>query len=343
MAKRPTIPDLAQAAGVSISTVNRVINNAESVRQSTRELVFRVAQEIGFYGLGTIQHAIHVHRESFRFGVLLLQKHRQFYASLSQALKVAAEKRLDKRIELFIEHLDDLSPQIVCERLEAMAQDCDAIALVSAEHPLISNKIDSILERDIPVFGLITPLAAKGNVGFVGLDNFKVGRTAAWAFDQMCKAPGKIGILLGNNRYRNQDQNESGFRSYFRENNQSFQLLEPLATYESSAIAREKTEELLSEHPDLQGLFISGGGITGAIAALRDCPRSRDLVIVGYELFDTTRTALIEGNLSLVISHPLDRLAEQTIANLIQSKATGLQNATISTQLGFDIYTPENL
>ena len=41
------------------------------------------------------------------------------------------------------------------------------------------------------------------------------------------------------------------------------------------------------------------------------------------------QTALIEGNLSLVISHPLDRLAEQTIANLIQ--------------LGFGINTPENL
>ena len=34
---RPTIKDLAQEAGVSVSTVNRVINNAETVRQSTRE------------------------------------------------------------------------------------------------------------------------------------------------------------------------------------------------------------------------------------------------------------------------------------------------------------------
>ncbi len=343
MAKRPTIPDLAEAAGVSISTVNRVIKNADSVRQSTRELVLRVAQEIGFYGLGTIQHAVHSNRESYKFGILLLQKHRQFYASLAQALKRAAERRLDKSIELDIEHLDDLSPHIICERLEAMALDCDAIALVSAEHPLISDTIDSILERDIPVFGLITPISAKGNVGFVGLDNFKVGRTAAWAFDTMCKTPGKIGILLGNHRYRNQDQNESGFRSYFRENNPNFQLLEPLATYESSAVAREKTEELLQKHPDLRGLFISGGGITGAISALRDNRRPDGLIVVGYELIDATRAALIDHTMSLIISHPLDRLAEQTIASLIQSNATGVQTATISSQLGFDLYTPENV
>ena len=33
--------------------------------------------------------------------------------------------------------------------------------------------------------------------------------------------------------------NESGFRSYFREHNQNFTLLEPKSTYESAAVARE--------------------------------------------------------------------------------------------------------
>ena len=90
MVKHPTIRDLAQAAGVSISTVNRVINNSESVRQPTRELTMSVAQEIGFFGLSTIRHVINARRESFRFGILLLQKHRRFYASLALTLTQAA-------------------------------------------------------------------------------------------------------------------------------------------------------------------------------------------------------------------------------------------------------------
>lgn len=65
MVKHPTIRDLAQAAGVSISTVNRVINNSESVRQPTRELTMSVAQEIGFFGLSTIRHVINARRASF--------------------------------------------------------------------------------------------------------------------------------------------------------------------------------------------------------------------------------------------------------------------------------------
>ena len=58
MIRRPTIPDLAEAAGVSVSTVNRVINRAESVRKPTRDRVLAVAQDIGFYGVGSIAHSV---------------------------------------------------------------------------------------------------------------------------------------------------------------------------------------------------------------------------------------------------------------------------------------------
>ena len=35
-------------------------------------------------------------------------------------------------------------------------------------------------------------------------------------------------------------------------------------------------------------------------------PRRKDFVTVGYELFDATRTGLLDGTLTMVISHPLD-------------------------------------
>jgi LacI family transcriptional regulator len=155
--------------------------------------------------------------------------------------------------------------------------------------------------------------------------------------------PCKIGILVGNHRYRNQELNEVGFRSYFREHNSDFQLLEPLSTYESAAVAREMTEKLFNDHPDLGGLFVSGGGITGAIAALRDRPRDKGFIAVGYELFDTTRAALIDGTLTMVISHPLERFAQETIRTLIRAKLAGPDAGAQSVSLGFDIYSPENI
>jgi LacI family transcriptional regulator len=166
---------------------------------------------------------------------------------------------------------------------------------------------------------------------------------AAWAFDKMVRNPGKIGLLVGTHRLRNQELNESGFRSYFREHTSGFTILEPLATYESAAIAREHIETLLAQHPDLCGVFISGGGITGAIAALRDTPKRQDFVAVGYELFEDTRAALIDGTLSMVISHPTLQFAQETIATMLKCHAAGPNAGAHRATIGFDIHISESV
>lgn len=341
--KRPTIPDLARAAGVSVSTVNRVIHDPESVRLPTRKRVQAAAESISFYGLGTIDHSVRQGQERHKLGILLQQQNRSFYRSLGEALKHEATRSPDGRVDLTIRHMDDASPDAVARLLIEVSKDCDSVALVGAQHPILADAIDEVLDRGVPVCGLIAPLSARGNVGFVGLDNWKVGRTAAWAFDRLTREPGRIGILVGNHRYRNQELNESGFRSYFREHNDRFTLLEPMSTYESAAVAREHVEHLIGTYPDLRGLFVSGGGITGAIAALRDLPRRKDFVTVGYELIDVTRSALIDGVLTLAIAHPMEAFAKETIATMIRAKRAGPEAGSQRSILNFEVYTSENV
>ncbi|MEZ5670108.1 MAG: LacI family DNA-binding transcriptional regulator [Alphaproteobacteria bacterium] len=340
---RPTIRDLAQAAGVSVSTVNRVLGNAGTVRQATMQRVHAAAERIGFYGLGAIRSHVAASRPKHRFGFLLQQPTRAWYRSLGQALEAAAARIEDREIDVRIEFAADLSPQHVASRLVALGDDCDAVGVVAAVHPLVKQAVETLRQRGVPVFALISQLSATGDVHYVGLDNWKVGRTAAWAFAHICRAPGKLGILVGNHRYRCQEMNESGFRSYFREFAPAFTLLEPLSTFETAAIAEEMTERLLREHPDLTGLFISGGGITGAIAALRASGRAGDLVAVGYEMMDATRTALVDGVLTLVIAHPLARLAAETIGGMIAAAPAAADAATRTVVLPFDIFTRENI
>ena len=341
--KRPTIPDLAKAAGVSVSTVNRILTKAGSVRQPTRERVLRAAEDIGFYGLGTIEHAALRGRATHRIGVLLLPGGRAFYRNLGVAIREVAANHAEDRIELTLEFLEDLSPEKIASHIVSLGERCEAIAIVAPQHPLVADAIDAVIQRGVPVAALIGPLTARGNVSFVGIDNWKVGRTAAWAFDKMVRVPGKIGILIGNHRFRNQEMNESGFRSYFREYNNDFTLLEPLSTYESAAIAREHVEKLLTDHPDLCGLFVSGGGITGALAGLRDTPRRDDFVAVGYEMFYETRAALTDGTLSMVISHPMEKFAHETLATLIKAKKAGPKMGAQRAAFGFDIFLPESV
>ena len=340
---RPTIRDLAREANVSVSTVNRVLSGASSVKDGTIQKVKEAAERIGYYGLGTIRAQIVSRRPKRRFGFLLQQPNRTFYQMIGAALKAAASEVADHDIDVELLFAEDLSPHFIAGKLHELGQYCNAVGVVSAVHPLVSQAVSALQERNVSVFALISQLSATGSVNYVGLDNWKVGRTSAWAFHHMCKAPGKIGILVGNHRYRCQEMNESGFRSYFREFAPDFQLLEPLSTFETNAIAEEITTKLITDHPDLIGLFISGGGMSGALTAVRTCGKTGKLIAVGYELTDHTRGGLLDGALTMVIAHPLQKLARETIAGMIRASTAPSDSGNQTTVLPFEIYTRENI
>lgn len=341
--RRPTIRDVAKEAKVSVATVNRVLSGSEAVRQGTRERVMLAAEQIGFYGMGALRSRVAAARPRYRFGFLLHQPGRAFYHNVAEALRLSAGAIADCEIEVRTEFLDDLSPQHIASRMLVLGQECDALGVVAAVHPLVVQAVDTLQARNVPVFALISQISATGEIHYVGLDNWKVGRTAAWAFEHLCREPGKLGILVGNHRYRCQEMNESGFRSYFREHAPGFTLLEPLLTYESRAVAQEMTEKLLADHPDLSGLYVAGGGITGAIAALRSTGRAGKLIVVGYELMDVTRAALLDGTLTFVISHPLARIAQEALAGMVRAVSAPGESGSFTTILPFDIYTRENI
>lgn len=339
--RRPTIPDLAEAAGVSVATVNRVLSGAANVRLATRERVQQAAEDIGFYGLGSIQARVAAARPHLRLGVLLLQPHRPFYQNVARAFQSEAPRTPGAEVDLRLEFLEDLSPQNTANRLEAMAADCQAIAVVSAAHPTVAEAVARVQARGVAVFALIAPLSSTGQVPYVGIDNWKLGRTGAWAFAHICKAPGKIGMLVGNPRFRNQEITEASFRSYFREYAPDFTLLEPLSTFESADVAQEVTGRLLADTPDLVGLYVNGGGVTGAIAALQAVGAAGRVVTVGHDLTPVTREALIDGTMTMVISHPLAELAREAIDGMIRACAQPASNLT--SIVPFEIYTRENL
>jgi LacI family transcriptional regulator len=341
---RATIQDVAKAADMSVSTVNRALHEPEKVREHTLQLVLQAAESVGFYGIGSIKEGLKSSRPKVRIGLLLMQRNRHFYKSLAKAFEDASLAVRDHEILIQIDYQDELSPQNVADRLTHLAQYADVIGVVAPEHPIVSATIERLAETGKKFFGLISSQTARCNVGYVGLDAWKVGRMAGWVFDNFCKNnAAKIGILVGNHRFRSQEANESGFRSYLREHASNLVLLEPQSTFENSNIAREVTEDMLHKHVDLAGLFVCGGGISGVIAALRDSGRGNDVFVVGYDKTEVTQNAVLDGTINLLISHPLKALAEQAIAAIIRTRDSSAGQSVPTLLLPFEIYTSENI
>lgn len=340
MARRATIQDLAEQAGVSVSTIDRILNGRAKVRPATAAKVLAVAEALQFYALPSLRERLRREGERVRLGFLLQQSHRTFYRLIAEALHQAAAESTEP-VEVLIEHMDDLSPEAVSARMVQMGGQVQAIAVVSAQHARIAHAIEALSEAGVPTYGLISELSAACEVGYVGLDNWRVGRTAAWAVAGLCRRPGRVGILIGNHRYRCQEMNESGFRSYCREHAVAFTLLEPLQTFEDRSIARDVTDQLLRQEPDLVGLYVSGGGMAGVLEALRSSGRGRAIVTVGHEITDHTRLGLIDNDLSLVLAHPIQRLANEAVVHMLRDLRAG--TGAVKRLIGFDIFTPENI
>ncbi|MGX5850611.1 LacI family DNA-binding transcriptional regulator [Mesorhizobium sp. PL10] len=340
---RPTISDLADAAGLSTSTVKRVISGGGLVRADTMERVRAAAEEIGFYGLGSIRGSIASRRPQHTFGIILQQPNHAFGQSATEGLEVAAKAIIDRDIRLRVYQLDDLSPEHVAAQISNLDADVEAVAIVAAEHPIVTEAIDRLAERGVPVFALVSPLSARLLSGYIGLDGWKVGRTAAWAFETACRQPGKLGILVGTHRYRCHELNEAGFRSYFREHGGDFTLLEAVSTFESEGIAREVTDKLLREHDDVVGIYAASGGIAGVVGAIRDAGKKGKIVVVTYDLSAATKEGLLNKSLTLVISHPFMKIGQEAITAMLRAVQSSSDVGLQTVYLPFDVLTPENL
>lgn len=338
MARRHTIQDLAAQSGVSVSTIDRILNGRDQVRPATAARVLAAAEEMGFYALPALRQRLQPARPRVKLGFLLQQSDRGFYLGIAEALRSAAAAQ---PVDVVIEHLDDLSPDAVAARILRLGAQVQALAVVSAEHPRISAAVEELGRNGIPTYGLISELSAACSTGYIGLDNWRVGRTAAWAVTGMSRRPGRVAIIMGNHRYRCQDLNESGFRSYCREHAPDFTVLEPVQTFEDNGIAREVTEQLLRREPDLAGLYVGGGGMPGVLQALRATGRAGTVVVVGNDMTEHTRAGLIDRILTMIIAHPIQRLTAEAVVQML-GDVTGRASPG-KRVLGFELFTPENV
>lgn len=342
---RPTIADLAQSAGVSVSTVNRILGGSNSVRPGTIERVRNAAEEIGFYGLGVIDARKKEAMPHYRFGFLLQQSSRELYQLFAQRIREAAGRRRDEQVEPVIEFVDRLEPDNIAGRLIALGEHCAAVSVIAADHPLIAQAIQALRADGKPAVAYITDQSAPDRAGYVGADNWKLGRAAAWFIANTTHRPGRVALFIGNHRYQCQDISDASFRSYVRENAAHLTVDDSRPTFEEPAEAYRIVKELLAEVDDLVGIYVAGGGISGVLRALREAPeeRRRAVRLICRDIGPETRKGLAEGLITAALCHPLDRTSDQLIQTMLDALGQKENGVTLQHTVPFEIITPENL
>jgi LacI family transcriptional regulator len=343
--RRPTISDLAERAGVSVATVDRVLNRRHSVREMTVRRVLNAAEELGYHATGLLQQRLQEQVPEVTLAFLLQKRADHFYQTLGADLVAATRKASDIRGRPIVEFIDELAPATIVETMRAVGEKADAIAVVAVDHPHITEEIGRLHAKDVPVFTLLSDLSAPLRAGYIGLDTRKAGRSAAWAIARLSKRPGKVGIVVGSHRYLGQELAEISFRSYFRELAREFQLLEPLINLDDARIAYDATLALLKRNPDMVGFYAAGGGVEGIIRALREQPSDNRIVFVCNEVDPNTRAGLIDGVVDMVIATPTALLAERAVEAMAKAAAAPVLSRESAAQimLPLGLFISENI
>ena len=116
---------------------------------------------------------------------------------LAEDLQTATRELTSVRGKAVVEFVSELSPGTIAERLRQLGEHVDAVAVVSVDHPYVSQAVDALRARHVPTFAILSDLTAEARAGFIGRDNRKEGRTAAWMIAKTARVPGKVGIIVG--------------------------------------------------------------------------------------------------------------------------------------------------
>lgn len=343
MSGRPTIADLAQAAGVSVATVDRVLNGRHRVREETAHRVYDAAKSIGYHAVGLLRLRVFEDLPQYRLGFILQKPNQFFYQSMAREIENAALSAPSIRVVPQIDFAASSTPTAIMEKLRTMAARNQAIALVGPDYPAVTTVVEELKERGIPVFSLLSDFATGVREGYVGLNNRKAGRTAAWMIAKAATRPGKVAAFVGSHRFHGHELREIGFRSYFREHAPEFEVLDTLVNLETAEITHEATLNLLQRHPDLIGFYVCGGGMEGAISALAEEKLAGKLLVVVNELTPESRAALAEDLVTMAIATPVAQLARELVGLMVGAIDRGLAAVPGQTFLPFDIFTPENI
>ena len=328
-ASRPRIQKIAQMAGVSTATVDRVLNNRGGV---SKKAVFAVTES-----LKRLNEQDPVNASEAIYDVILPMN-----AGLSTEYLAAAFRHLaDLRgIRLRYTEVERLNALKLAEELRRCEREgSSGVAFQALEDPLVRETASHLMASGTRLFTVVSDLPGAG-LGYIGLDNRAAGRTAGYLMGLLCKGSGTVAVIWGGHLYRAHEERESGARSFLRTEYPNIEIVDVNCTRDDAEEADGRLTALLKKEKGLTGVYCVGAGIIGAVRALE---RSRPAVppaVVGHNLTMNTRDFLLRQQMDVIVHQDMTEIAEKALDYLV---ATPEKRRGLNGEVSIQIITRENL
>jgi len=338
--KKYTIKDIAQLAGVSKGTVDRVLHKRGKVSEIALEKVTKILNEID-YKPNPIAKNLKINK-IYKLAVVLPDAQKDSYwEPCSGAIKEVENKFQHFGIEInkFVFDASETSSFIETS-LNVIATSPDGILMVPLFQKEASKIVTKCNENNIKV-SIFNNYLDSNN--FIGQDLYQSGRVAAKLMDMVLKK-GTIGIVHIDEDYQNAthlQEKEKGFRSYFNSlNTLDYNITTVHLNYKKSESFNNSLLAFLDKNPNINGIFVTISKSYVVVEALKE--RATNIAIVGYDLVKKNIDYLKQGEIDFLIHQ---KPKQQVYMGLNYLAEYFLFDKEIPSQLllPIDIVTSENI
>lgn len=333
---RYRIQEIADQAGLSQATVDRVLNARAGVRASTADQVRRAVEE-----LDRQRDQVQLGGRTFRVD-LVMHAPARFSSSVRSALE-AELPGLRPAVIRSRFHLREEGPTAeLVQVLDEVARRGSAGVLLKApDHPAVVEAVVRLHEQGIPVVTLVTDLPLSPRVAYVGIDNRAAGATAAYLVAHMSQDPATpVLVTLSSSSFRGEEERESGFRSAMRTLAPDRTVVEVSETDGLDASMFAAVARVLELHPDLGAVYSIGGGNTATLDAFRQAGRA-PAPFVAHDLDGDNTTLLRRRAITAVLHHDL-RADLRRACQLVLQAQGALPGPPRTTPSQVQVITPFN-
>lgn len=296
---KPKISDVAKVAGVSPTTVSRVLNNRGYIGEKTRKKVDEAMKQLNYFP-NDVARSLFI-KKTFLIGVIFPTTTNPFYGQL-------------------IFHIENIAASLGYKILLCNSQGQEDKER-SYLRMLQRNQVDGIIagahnrgvkEYDIPTLPVVgVDRYLSRNIPVVSSDNYDGGRQATQLLinkgcQNIIHINGPIFLETPANLRR------KAYEDVMRDNQ-----LTPI-TYETEGNNQAVIKQLFDENPQVDSIFASDDLIASAVmreAKIRKRNIPSDFKVIGYDGTETTRLLLPELS---TIQQPIREIAEKTIEILIK-------------------------
>ena len=310
---RPTTKDLAIEAGVSLATVDRVLNDRSGVRQDTVDKVNQAIEKLGF--TRNLIAANLARGKEYRFLFLLPRTGDQFLAGLIARINEANIAFSAEMNRAEVVHIHENDPHQIANFLTGLdPKSVDGVAIMAPESPQVRDAKARLGERGIDTVSFIAGQIAMDRNDFVGIDNHAAGATAGRLMGRFhAGKAGKILVIAETMHARDSLERRLGFDEVINSDYPQLDVLPSLETYGDAERTARILRTSFASHDRIAGIYIICAEARVPLQQVIQAFSHDRPVVIAHERTHFTEAALQSNQIDALITQDPGHLVRSAI------------------------------